>query len=78
MVLSVTEGGVRTYDLVLRSLVGGSRVRNATMLTIVANPIGKVPRKRDCCGWKSILRKTEGHSVYRRLEVYSSAEAIER
>ena len=45
------------------------------MLTIVANPIGKAPRKRDCCGWKSILRKTEGQSVYRRLGLNRISQA---
>jgi hypothetical protein len=33
------------------------------MLTRVANPMGKVPRKNDCCGWNNIFRKTDGQIV---------------
>jgi hypothetical protein len=38
------------------------------MLTIVPNPMGNVPRNRDCPGWNSIFLKTDGQMAYRSLK----------
>jgi hypothetical protein len=39
------------------------------MLMIVARPIGKVPRKRLCAGWRTIEIHILGYSEYRRTEM---------
>lgn len=40
---------------------------NTTILMMVANPIGNVPRNRLCWGWESIAFQIRGQRVYRAL-----------
>lgn len=42
-----------------------------TMLTMVANPMGNVPRNNDCWGCHSIFKNTDGQRVYRSLNRHS-------
>lgn len=42
---------------------------NAHILTMVARPIGTVPRKRDWTGWFSIATKMPRYTVYRIMEM---------
>lgn len=44
-----TLTGTIAHPLFRRSFPGSS-VKNATIFTSVANPMGNVPRNNDCCG----------------------------
>jgi hypothetical protein len=46
----------------------------ANMLTMVANPIGIVPKKSDCTGCWSIRIHVAGYSAYLRTEIKSMTE----
>lgn len=39
------------------------------IFTIVASPIGNVPRNKDCTGWRIMQPQTPGNRVYRNSEM---------
>ena len=46
------------------------------MLTMVANPIGNVPRKSDCTGCRSISVHVAGYKVYLKSDMIKMVEKI--
>jgi hypothetical protein len=46
----------------------------ANMLTMVANPMGIVPKKSDCTGCETIRIHVAGYSAYLRTEIKNMTE----
>ena len=39
------------------------------ILTMVARPIGKQPKNKECVGWLIIAGHSSGHKVYRKMDI---------
>jgi hypothetical protein len=47
------------------------------MFTIVARPIGKQPKNRECVGWLIIAGHNSGHKVYLKMDMNKALMKIE-